>query len=1474
MPWVVLVLSLIATVFAWHITNNEIDRRTLEHFDFSANAIVEKIQDRLHAYEMVLRGAHGFFLSSEKVTREEWRAYVASLRLDEDFPGIQGIGFSEYIPVSEWESHIQAVRAEGFPDYTIKPAGERAEYTAIVFLEPFDWRNQRAFGYDMFSEEVRRAAMTRARDSGMTAVSGKVRLVQETDKDIQAGMLMYLPLYRKGIQPSTLADRKAALVGYVYSPFRMDDLMRGILDDELFQIDLKIYDGFRAEPAGLMHCSGGDSRLPETDETASRFAMEQRIITVYGQPWTLQISTLPEFSASIDYSKPRLILALGLVAGLLLFSIAWLLATLRVRAERLAERMTVELNQRNTELAQSRVELVAQNVYLRSARAESERLGGKFQSLYEFAPIGYAMLDETGGILDMNRRCRELLELESVSAGQPFEDFLHDHHSARFGEFLSHVIASPRIVSMEFQLERGSKESFWARLGGASMPSADNEGSRLLIAIEDITVRRRAETALVESETKFRAIGNAALDAVVMLDPQGRVAYFNPAAERMFGFAKENILGLNFHEVVGQPEDYAKFRGNFDHFSKTGQGKAVGHVLEITARRRDGVVFPIEVAISSMLIQEEWWSLGMIRDITRRKQMEEKLRHREAFERIIAKLAARFVNLPLGETESGVREALKVIGQFVMVDRAYALLFEDESDRVTRRYVWHANEMSDPAAFPPMLPLALKSRWHRQLSEGSFVHIPDVGDLPPEAKEDRRLLEAAGVRSLILFPMLDRGRSLGFLGFDSMHATREWDEDSIKILRTAADLFASVFVRQQEGERLYLLTSALEAAANGVVITDRESNILWVNNAFTKLTGFSKEETIGQNPRILKSGRHEDAYYKDMLTTIHAGKVWWGEVINKRKDGQFYIQDTTVTPVLGPDREVTHFIAVAQDVTLRKEVEEELRQAKQAAESAARSKAEFLANMSHEIRTPLNGIVGMLNLLEDSDLTHRQNEFVELAKVSSESLMMVINDILDFSKIEAGKLELEAKPFDMEQEISRLLTLFSGKAADKGIELICRFRPGAPRRVIGDALRLRQVFFNLVGNAIKFTAKGRVLVDVRGGVAPGDDRAEFTVRVSDTGIGMPQEMLPTIFDHFTQVDASTTRKFGGTGLGLAITKQLIELMGGQIAASSKLDSGSTFEFTISLPIAQVVPLLQEGDSELVGGRPNGGRTSLRDSADGAIAEIPNASAVATEGMRVLLAEDHWINQKAAKTLLEALGCRVTVAGNGQAAVEAASRERYDVILMDVQMPEMDGYAATSAIRALQLEAARTPIIAMTANALQGDRERCLQAGMNDYLAKPFRKEELMRMLALWSNRGLTAISPPAVNEDVAPSGGVSESVLALQEIMNRYDNNTAFIRDLVTSLCVDAPQRYAELRRAYEANDFATIDQIAHKLKGGASFVGARRLRDVAENLMQAAGQADGKALRSLLDRLREEITLLEEAACRLNDLGKEKTSV
>lgn len=520
-------------------------------------------------------------------------------------------------------------------------------------------------------------------------------------------------------------------------------------------------------------------------------------------------------------------------------------------------------------------------------------------------------------------------------------------------------------------------------------------------------------------------------------------------------------------------------------------------------------------------------------------------------------------------------------------------------------------------------------------------------------------------------------------------------------------------MRLQQEERELLLGEILNQRRaldehSIVAVTDTKGTILQVNDLFCKISGYSKAELLGENHRLISSGYHPKEFWKEMYRTIGRGGIWHGEIQNKAKDGTLYWVDSTIYPVRNEQGKIKQYIALRSDITARKNAENVLIAAREEALKANRIKSEFLANMSHEIRTPMNGILGMTNLALAESLSDTVRDYLQTAKISGEALLTIINDILDFSKIEAGKLSISPVPIKIHEIIERIIAVLENRVSEKDICLVTDISESVPKIIVCDEVRLGQIITNLVGNAIKFTPKcGGITLQVAL-ESCSDEIATLRFTVTDSGVGIPEESLSVIFEAFSQADGSTTRKFGGTGLGLSISKSLVEAMGGTIGVESRKGVGSRFYFTIKAQVLDEKSFLDH--SAKISKEVN----------SNLIAESQNN----TNPLRVLLVEDNLVNQKLAYKLLERSSCKVTVAQNGQEAVEilcnSNGHEQFDIVLMDCQMPVMGGFEATESVRNFESSSGltRVPIIALTANAMEGDRDKCLNAGMDDYISKP------------------------------------------------------------------------------------------------------------------------------------------------------------
>jgi two-component system sensor histidine kinase/response regulator len=766
----------------------------------------------------------------------------------------------------------------------------------------------------------------------------------------------------------------------------------------------------------------------------------------------------------------------------------------------------------------------------------------------------------------------------------------------------------------------------------------------LQATLEMALYKHQAERKLQASEERHRTILQTAIDGFWLVDMQGHLLEVNAAYCRMSGYSVPELLAMHISEleVIDATTDVA---------TRIQEITAQGEVrFESRHRRKDGSIFEVEISAQTQPA-EDGQIVVFLRDITGRKQAEEALRDSQA--------------------DLNRAQAVAHTGSWRASARDNAVHWSDETYRIFE------------------IPLGTPVTSEQFLA---CVH-PDDRMLLDPARHQSRVSEFFEFRIVV-------GNRVKWV-----REREECDVDPDGVLLgwfgTVQDITA---LKLAEAELLNLRT-AVEQSANIIMITDTQGCIEFVNPAFEKSTGFTAAEVKGLNPRVLKSGKQNSALYQELWTTIAAGQTWRGQLRNKRKDGTLYWESATISPVHNVQGEIVHFIAIKEDITKQKAMEDRLTQALAQAERSAAAKSEFLSVMSHELRTPLNGVLGFAELLGGTSLDAEQRNYVETISNSGNHLLAVVNDILDFSSIERGTLTLNADPVAI-AELVELSDLAVRKAAsDKGLRFHCEAAADVPELIIGDARRICQILINLLGNAVKFTSGGAVVLRIAPAAAAGRPFLDFSV--ADTGIGISAETLTHLFEPFTQADSKTNRRFGGTGLGLAISKRLAEAMGGSITVTSKPGCGSTFTFHLPLEVFSRVP-----------------------TAIGPAAAPGTPELAATLGSLVLVVEDDPTSSMVAGKMLHRLGYRTEFAADGAAAVDAFVPGKYLAILMDMAMPVMDGLVATRTIRQLEEQSgSHVPIMALTANVMPGDRERCLASGMDDFLSKPIKWAELATMLA-------------------------------------------------------------------------------------------------------------------------------------------------
>lgn len=591
-------------------------------------------------------------------------------------------------------------------------------------------------------------------------------------------------------------------------------------------------------------------------------------------------------------------------------------------------------------------------------------------------------------------------------------------------------------------------------------------------------------------------------------------------------------------------------------------------------------------------------------------------------------------------------------------------------------------------------------------------------------------------------------------------------------------------------EELKKLAVVAEKTDNAIVISDSKGKIEWVNEGFSRISGYQLNEVIGKTPGEVLQGEESSTETKKYIgEQLRLRNSFRTEILNYSKNGEKYWVEISIQPIYDNNGNLTNFIAVESDITERKNHVAELREAKEKAEEASRIKQEFMAVVSHEIKTPLNAILGMTNLIQKTNLSPLQIDYINTVQISADNLQGIINSILDFSKIEAGKMTLQKIPFNLKKILQNIVSSNEFKAEQKGLGLFLKFDEKLNVTLLGDAIRLSQVLLNLVSNAIKFTDFGQITLEARV-VTKMNNALVVEFNVIDTGKGIAEDKQQLIFESFTQEDSSISRKYGGTGLGLSISKQLVELMGGDLRVKSSLNEGSKFSFVVGFPISQE-PIEE--------------------------AKQNNINSNLLIGKKILLVEDNAMNQFFAQKLLEGWGMKVEIAQNGKEGVEKFKTKYYDGILMDIQMPEMDGFQATKLIRAIST---KIPIIALTALIIDEEVEHFKRVGMNDYIAKPFVADELMQKLIKYISlpQSYSITSPKENNE-------VSEKLYNNQLLIQMMKGDLVQIMQMENLFVQQSEDAIKQFNLLLAEENWKQIGLLAHKIKASIDMLQVNTLK-------------------------------------------------
>jgi PAS domain S-box-containing protein len=1004
-------------------------------------------------------------------------------------------------------------------------------------------------------------------------------------------------------------------------------------------------------------------------------------------------------------------------------------------------------------------------------RESDERL----RKVFEQAPVGICVVGRDTYFIQVNEAfCRMLGYDQQELLGKKWTELCHTDDLAKAIEGKERLWGgATEFLDEPRRYIHRDGTVVWTQVRVSIVKASDGQPLYSVVHVEDITERKKAEEALRESEERFRDVFEHAPVGICATGHDARFIQVNAAFCSMLGYSEAELLETSWMKLL-HPDDLAASQQKMEQLIYEPNGYVEEEQRNI---HRSGRVVWVRVRVS--MVQKEGGSppyfLAHVEDITERKRAEHERQFQLSFIRAIyeGSLDGVLVVSPSNVVLSHNKRFLDIwkICLPNITDGPQDNIVGSQDQTVLSSVL---QRLKDPESFLKRV---------RELYDD-----PDAKDQSEIELKDGRTLERYST-SLRDESGQYLGRAWFFRDITERKRAEEALQNSEEKFRQLAENIREVFWMKYAGSDEFLYVSPAYEQVCGRTLAS-----LYQNPA-SRLEAIHPEDLEQCRLLFARQMRGEAVELEYRIRTLDGQEKW--------------IRDRAF-PVRDKDGHLIRLVGVVEEITERKRYEKELISAREDAEAANQTKSRFLANMSHEIRTPMNGVIGMNQLLLSTDLTPEQRRYVEVAQTSGRTLLALIDDILDLSKIEAGKISLEKQILDVRQILADVIFLFQDRVAAKGLQVLSCVSPDVPPLVIGDAHRLRQILTNLAANAVKFTDHGEVTFNVEL-ISEGNGMATLRFAVTDSGIGIRPDQLTKLFLPFVQADTSTTRKYGGTGLGLTISKQLVEMMGGKIGVNSREGQGSTFWFTAVFEAA--LP----------------GEEASRELREAGIDRSEGKTPVG-HGERILVAEDNRTNAFVVLAQLQKLGYKADVVMNGAKAVEAVERGGYDLVLMDCEMPVMDGYEATRRIRkSLQPD---IPIVALTADAMSSARERCLSEGMNDYLAKPLELPRLAEVLAKWMPEA-RALSPAHPSEGTA---GPDISIFDEESLLRRLIGDRQLAGAVLHGFLEDVPRQLKNLSKLLSEGDASGVRLQAHALKGAAATAGAEALRKTADTLEKAGG--------------------------------------